>query len=64
MVYFDDIFNLMIDEILEDEVIYLNHMEAQHRVNGRDEGGSTQLEKRETVQMIELVRALEDLCDE
>jgi hypothetical protein len=43
MVYFDDIFNLMIDEILEDEVIYLNHMEAHHRVNGRDEGGSTQL---------------------
>lgn len=26
LVYFDEIFNLMMDELLEDEVIYLNHL--------------------------------------
>jgi hypothetical protein len=26
LVYFDEIFDMMMDEILEDEVIYLNHL--------------------------------------
>lgn len=33
MVYFDEIYALLIDEIIEEEVIFLNQLEADYKVN-------------------------------
>lgn len=33
MVYFEEIFALLIDELLEDEVIHLNHLEAAYKTS-------------------------------
>ena len=59
LVHFDEIVGLMLDEMLEEEVIHLNHMEVQYMI-GSSEGEAP---TRKTVQMAELVRALDDLCD-
>lgn len=59
LVYFEEIFALLIDEILEDEVIHLNHIEANYKIGPE----SSQPESRQTLQMMELVKSLEDLCD-
>ena len=59
MVHFDQIVGLLLDQIMEEEVIYLNHLEAEYKI------GKSQYEPptRKTVQMAELVRALDELCD-
>lgn len=45
--------------MLEEEVIYLNHLEARHKVGTFESGPAS----RKTVQMAELVAALDDLCE-
>ena len=44
--------------MLEDEVVYLNAMEAEHHVGQAPENVS-----RQTARMMEVVKALDDLCD-
>lgn len=36
MTYFDEIFNSLMDEILEEEVVYFNSLEADYYVNERE----------------------------
>ena len=45
--------------MLEEEVIYLNHLEAHHKVGTFESAPAS----RKTVQMAELVAALDDLCE-
>ena len=58
MVHFDELFNLLMDEILEEEVRYLNGLEREYEkveTGGKKENGNTKL--------VELVRTLDELCD-
>jgi hypothetical protein len=65
MVYFDEIYALLIDELLEDEVVFLNQLEADYKLNQRGILPPTSAaESKQTLQMMELVRSLDDLCDE
>ena len=59
LVHFEEIFALLVDELLEDEVIRLNHLEAAYKTSAP----SSQPQSRQTLQMMELVRSLEELCD-
>jgi hypothetical protein len=43
MVYFDEIFNALMDELLEEEVVYFNGLEAAYYLNsGQSEHISSQ----------------------
>lgn len=69
MVNFDEIYNELIDEILVEEVYYLNYLEAQYHVekdqwNGGVDQHLERYENAKTIKMMEVVKGLEDLCDD
>lgn len=45
MVYFDEIFNALMDDLLEEEVIYFNSLEANFYMNDGDVYGSNKFSK-------------------
>jgi hypothetical protein len=70
MVYFDEIYDLLMDEILEEEVMYFNHLEANYYVSKKESSYQTNKNQSnsnadsfKTLKMMELVRQLDELCD-
>lgn len=46
MVYFDEIFNALVDDLLEEEVIYFNSLEANYFMNEGEVNGSNKYSKK------------------
>lgn len=47
MVYFDEIFNALVDDLLEEEVIYFNSLEANYFMNEGEVSGSNKYSKKD-----------------
>ena len=60
MVYFDEIFAEMMDDVLQEEVAYFNYIEAEYKIEKNEkERMSNEYENMKTMEMMTLVKELE-----
>lgn len=60
MLHFEEIFSSLMDQILGEEVAYLNYIEAEYQIENKERTDySNQYENMKAIQMMELVKGLD-----